>query len=83
MEDRLIDRIFTEIDKNTSRIEKISEIVFMQASSIKFISRIVFIIITFLIIWGITAQTDWLKNKQSPKNDISSVEESVGEKRKP
>ena len=61
MDDKLLDRIFTEIDNNTKRseslskrLEEISKIVYSHATSLGIVTKLVIIIITFLVLSGLT-----------------------------
>ena len=51
---KLIDRIFTELDRNTDNVEKLSKIVYTQSSTLALLNKIVLLIITFLIITSLT-----------------------------
>ena len=60
MDDKLLDRIFTEIDNNTKRseslskrLEEISKIVYSHATSLGLVTKLVIVIITFLTITGL------------------------------
>lgn len=50
MDAKLIDRIFGEIDKNCTKIEALSRLVYENATTLTHTARLVMIIITFLII---------------------------------
>lgn len=51
---KIIDRIFTELDRNTGNIEKLSKVVYTQSSTLSLVTKIVVIIITFLIVTSLT-----------------------------
>jgi hypothetical protein len=73
MEKTIIDRIFAEIDHNASRIESLSQLVYTQASSLRFVTKLVLVIITFLIIGGLTVLLDIGKTKTAHVKEKQTI----------
>lgn len=64
-EDKLLDRVFAELDRNTTNIEKLSKVVYTQSSTLSLVTKIVVIIITFLIITSLTILYDKISDKKN------------------
>jgi hypothetical protein len=64
-EDKLLDRVFAELDRNTTNIEKLSKVVYTQSSTLSLVTKIVVVIITFLIITSLTILYDKISDKKN------------------
>lgn len=81
-EDKLIDRIFTELDRNTGNIEKLSKVVYTQSSTLSLVTKIVVLIISFLIITSLTVLYDKFSGPKSvsdQKNEKSQIDNVLKE----
>ena len=75
-EDRTIDRIYAELDRNTDNIEKLSKVVYTRSSTLALVTKIVMIIITFLIVTSLAiiydkgkSNNNKIENKKSEINN--------------
>jgi hypothetical protein len=77
-EDRTLDRIYAELDRNTDNIEKLSKVVYTQSSTLALVTKIVIIIITFLIVTSLAIIYDRGKSNNSEiKNKKSEINNTL------
>ena len=77
-EDRTLDRIYAELDRNTDNIEKLSKVVYTQSSTLALVTKIVIIIITFLIVTSLAIIYDKGKpNNSEIKNKKSEINNTL------
>jgi len=77
-EDRTIDRIYAELDRNTDNIEKLSKVVYTQSSTLALVTKIVMLIITFLIVTSLAIIYDKGKTNDSEiKNKKSEINNTL------
>ena len=77
-EDRTFTRIFAELDRNTDNIEKLSKVVYTQSSTLALVTKIVMVIITFLIVTSLAiiydrGKSDNNESKNNKKSEIINV----------
>jgi len=73
MDARLLDRIFQELDSNSSKIEKLSEVVYTNASTLSLVTKLITAITIFLILASLTLYVDFGKEKHKTEKPASSV----------
>lgn len=78
MERQMFDRLFAEIDSNTTRIEKISKIVYSHATMLNIVSKLLMLVITFLVIGSLTMFVDFGKQHPVSMKPSNHVEKEVG-----
>jgi hypothetical protein len=77
-EDRTLDRIYAELDRNTDNIEKLSKVVYTQSSTLALVTKIVMLIITFLIVTSLAIIYDKGKTNDSEiKNKKSEINNTL------
>jgi len=72
MTQKFIDRIFIEIDNNSTRLEKLAKIVYTNSTDIGFLKKLLIIIISFIIVTslGVIYKTTTTINKENKEINL-------------
>jgi len=73
MTQKFIDRLFVELDNNAAKLEKLTEIVYMNSNSISFLKKLILIIITFIIITSLGIAFDAFTKTENDKHHIHII----------
>ena len=63
MDPLMVNRIFDEIDQQGDKMESLSKITYENSATLGILSKLVILIITFLIIAGLTASYNMISTK--------------------
>ena len=73
MTQKFIDRIFTEIDNNSTRLEKLAALVYGNSANIGFLKKLIMIIISFIIISSLGILYKTIRTEKQVKNEKSET----------
>lgn len=66
MDPLIVNRVFEEIDQIGIKMEKLSKITYQNSATLGILSKLVILIIGFLVVAGVTASYNMVKNKYVP-----------------
>jgi len=73
MDDRLTDRIFSELDAHAKRLVDLSKIVHANAATLGIVTKLIISIIIFIVITGVGIMYEQLKPVGSTPHSVTNI----------